>query len=106
MKKVNSKLENIDNILELIPTEKQAIAKSIIQELIFMNETLENLKKTIREKGAEIEISNGSQHWTKERPAMNSYTKLIARYSTLFKQLCELMQGANTKNELIEFLKN
>ena len=63
-------------------------------------------KKTIREKGAEIEISNGSQHWTKERPAMNSYTKLIARYSTLFKQLCELMQGANTKNELIEFLKN
>ena len=93
-------------LLQLIPENKRSVAEKLIEELQFMTETLSELKKIIREKGAEEECINGKQRFTRERPAMASYTKLIARYSTLFKQVCGLMTDSpECKSDLANFLE-
>lgn len=103
MKRNNNKL---DELLQYIPENKRSIAERLISELEFMTDTLTGLKAIIREKGAEEEFCNGKQHFTRERPAMNSYTKLIARYSTLYKQVCDLMNNSpEAKTELMKFLE-
>lgn len=103
MKRNNNKL---DELLQYIPENKRSIAERLISELEFMTDTLTSLKAIIREKGAEEEFCNGKQHFTRERPAMNSYTKLIARYSTLYKQVCDLMNNSpEAKTELMKFLE-
>ena len=43
--------KNLTELLELIPAEKKAIAKSLIAELNFMKTTLVKLRKDIRERG-------------------------------------------------------
>lgn len=101
-----NKRPSLEHLLNCIPEEKKSIGKNLISELEFMAETLSELKAIIREKGAEEEFNNGKQHFTRERPAMNSYTKLIARYSTLFKQVCYLMHNTpEAKSELMSFLQ-
>ena len=103
MKRNTNKL---NELLQCIPENKRSIAENLISELEFMTDTLTSLKAIIREKGAEEEFCNGKQHFTRERPAMNSYTKLIARYSTLFKQVCDLMNNSpEGKTELMKFLQ-
>ena len=103
-----TKKKKLSELLNLIPESKQKIAESLIGELEFMTETLTALKAIIREKGAEEEYCNGKQHFTRERPAMGSYTKLIARYSTLFNQVCNLMSASkeDTQSALMDFLKD
>lgn len=101
-----TKQKQITALLKLIPENKRSVAERLIEELQFMTETLSELKTIIREKGAEEEYQNGKQCFTRERPAMTSYTKLIARYSTLFKQVCDLITDSpEAKSELAEFLK-
>ena len=103
---MEKKRSNLDHLLNFIAEDKKSIAKNLISELEFMAETLSDLKAIIREKGAEEEFCNGKQHFTRERPAMNSYTKLIARYSTLFKQVCCLMNDTpEAQTELMSFLQ-
>ena len=99
-------MNKLSKLLECIPENKRGIAENLVGELEFMTDTLTSLKAIIREKGAEEEFCNGKQHFTRERPAMNSYTKLIARYSTLFKQVCDLMiNSPEAKTELMKFLQ-
>ena len=97
----------IQEILKNVSKEKKQIAKSILDELIFMKETLEKLKENIKKNGTEEIFQNGRQEINHETPALNSYIKLVARYGSLYRQLCNLLdEQPNENSELDEFLKN
>ncbi len=98
----------LNKILEIIPGEKRCIAQSLIAELLFIGETLEALKKEIRQRGTLEEFEQGKQSFMREAPALSSYTRLIARYGALFKQLCDMMPRGNQEapSALMEWLQD
>lgn len=95
-------------ILQKIPEDKQYIAQKLIDELVFMSDTLTTLKRQIKTDGTQEEFIQGKQNFVRESPALTSYTKLIARYGAMYKQLCDLMPKSvdtDKGNALYEWMK-
>ncbi len=102
------KIAELEAILQKIPEDRQYIGQKIIDELVFMNETLTELKRKIKENGTEEEFIQGKQQFTRESTALTSYNKTIQQYSKLYKQLTDLMQKAQEpekNNAVYDFLK-
>lgn len=103
------KSADFDAILEKIPQEKKHIAQRLIDELLFMQDTLTDLKAKIRENGTTEQFIQGKQNFTREAPALTAYNKTIAQYSKLYKQLSDLIpkvQEAEKSNAVYDFLKD
>ena len=104
-RKIKSELKKI---LQSVPENKKAIASRIAEELIFLNETLTELKAQIKENGTIELFEQGAQKFYRESPALKSYNVTINRYSQLYKQLTDLLPKeteAHNAGELYEFLK-
>lgn len=102
------KVAELEQILEKIPEDKKYIGQKLIDELIFMDSTLTTLKRKIKEKGTEEEFIQGKQQFTRESTALTSYNKTVQRYSTLYKQLNDLMPKSSENqsgNAVYDFLK-
>lgn len=102
------KINELEEILLKIPADRQYIGRKIVDELIFMNETLAELRNKIKENGTEEEFVQGKQRFTREAPALTSYNKIVQQYSKLYKQLTDLMQKApepQKSNAVYDFLK-
>lgn len=98
----------LDAILERISDDKKYVAQKLIDELIFMQDTLTSLKRQIKQNGTEEQFIQGKQNFVREAPALTSYTKLISQYGKLYKQLTDLMpktQEAEKSNAVYDFLK-
>ena len=64
--------------------------------------------RAIREKGTIEEFKQGKQEFLRENPALKSYNTTIKQYSSLYKQLCDLLPKEDTatpRNAVYEFLK-
>ena len=73
------KVAELEAILEKVPADRKYIGRKIIDELIFMDETLTALKRKIKEKGTEEEFIQGKQQFTRESTALTSYNKTVQR---------------------------
>lgn len=94
-------------IVESVPEEKRTIASNLVEELVFMTDTLEKLKEKIGEFGVVELFVQGKQSFLRENPAVKSYNSMIQRYSTLYKQLTDLLPKTTPvppENELLEFI--
>ena len=101
-------IAELDAILEKIPEDKQYVGQKLIEELVFMQDTLKTLKQRIKQDGTQEHFEQGKQSFLREAPALTSYTKLIARYGALYKQLCDLMPKSvetEKNNAVYDFLK-
>ena len=85
------KIKEIDEILKKIPNEKQNEAKLISQKLIYLEEKLQELQKSIDETGVVEHFINGKQDFLRESPALASYTKLMKTYDVFYKNLINLL---------------
>ena len=104
-KRINTELKEI---LERIPEDKKAIAGRIADELIFLQGTLADLKKQIKETGTVERFEQGKQSFLRESPALKSYNVTITRYSQLYKQLSDMLPAekeAQKANAVYDFIK-
>lgn len=104
-KKINTELKEI---LQKMPEDKKAIATRLADELIFMRETLEDLKAQVKKYGTIEHFEQGKQSFLRESPALKSYNATIQRYSQLYKQLTDMLpkeQATQQVNPLYDFLK-
>ena len=88
--------------------DKKYIGRKLIDELVFMQDTLTQLKRKIKENGTEEEFIQGKQNFVRESTALKSYNTTVQRYSTLYKQLTDLMPKsveAEKSNAVYDFLK-
>ena len=95
-------------ILSKVPEDKKAIAGRLADELIFMQETLSDLRDQIRESGAVEHFKQGKQEFDRVSPAMSTYNSTLKQYSTLMKQLTDLLpkdEQIQKANAVYEFLK-
>ena len=103
-----TKIEEYDQILLKVPDDKRVIARKLITELTFMEQTLENLRIKIRADGETEAFKQGKQDFLRESPALKAYNTTVQRYSVMYRQLTDLMvKSAETEkpNAVYEFLR-
>lgn len=96
------------DIIKRIPEDKRRIGEKLVAELTFLEETLENLKAAIREKGELEEFKQGKQDFCRTAPALKTYNTTVQRYSVMYRQLTDLMgksAEADKSNAVYDFLK-
>lgn len=95
-------------ILQKIPEDKQLIGKKLIEELSFIEGTLQTLKERIAADGVVEEFSQGKQNFLRESPALKAYNTTVQRYSVMYRQLTDLIgksQEAEKSNAVYDFIK-
>jgi len=95
-------------ILKKIPEDKQLIGRKLIEELSFIEGTLQTLKERIAADGVVEEFSQGKQNFLRESPALKAYNTTVQRYSVMYRQLTDLIgksQEAEKSNAVYDFLK-
>ena len=105
---ISKDMKKLKAILKQIPKDRQAIAQSLYNELVFMQKTLEILKQQIEEEGPTAMFKQGKQEFLREHPALKGYNTTVQRYSLLYKQLTDLLPKAAQdaqENALYEFIK-
>lgn len=95
--------QGLTALIDLIETDQKTIGKKLIEELIFMQSVLKELKQTIKKEGV-VDTSDGK---AKESPAIKSYNQTVKSYGNLLKQVEMLVRRAGVKiGEGEDALKN
>lgn len=106
---VSKEMRSVRRLLKKVPEERKAIAQSLYNELVFMQNTLATLKEQIEAEGATAMFKQGKQEFLREHPALKAYNTTVQRYSLLYKQLIDLLPPAEPEekenDELMEFIK-
>ena len=105
---ISSEIDRLVQLISIIPDDKQPIAEQLLKELIFMSETLENLKEIVKSKGEIDLFKQGKQEFLRESPALKTYNTTVQRYGLLFKQFADLLPKAENNSEdseLFDFLR-
>ena len=100
-------IKKLNDLVKIVPQEKQVVAAKLVEELIFMADTLADLKANIKQHGTIELFKQGSQEFYRESPAVKSYSTLIARYGNMYKHLVHLLPKtapAPPESELLEFI--
>lgn len=93
MKKIYNSI-NLDNLKVQIDEDNninKPVAYDLLEELVFMKETMEELKSTVQLHGATYIFKQGGQEYLKENPAMKSYNATVTKYNATLKQLLSLI---------------
>lgn len=84
-------MEELKKIVALVPEDRRAVAERLTDELTFMAQTLQNLRKAVADRGAVELFEQGTQKFLRESPALKGYNTTVQRYSLLYKQLTDLL---------------
>lgn len=75
-----------------LPEEKRTYAEKLIDEMIFMGQTLARLRTTIRKEGAVIKGRNGNGfEVVQENPAQKTYNTMVKNYNATVKILTDML---------------
>lgn len=92
--------------VELVGENHRELAKKLYKRICFMDKTLNELEKQVKEEGAIITTTNGNGFDVMgEHPAQKSYNTMIGRYNAMVKSLADLIPSERNKDdELMNFL--
>lgn len=109
MKKIYNSI-NLDNLKVQIDEDNninKPVAYDLLEELVFMKETMEELKSTVQLHGATYIFKQGEQEYLKENPAMKSYNATVTKYNATLKQLLSLIpEQTEESDEFMDFVTN
>lgn len=101
---------NLDKVKAQIDKEEnmnQAVAYDLLEELVFMKETMDELKATVQLHGATYLFKQGEQEYLKENPAMKSYNTTVTKYNATLKQLLSLLpEQSDESDKFMDFVGN
>lgn len=90
--KILKEVKRLENIFKNIKSEKKDTVKKLIQNAAFISCTLDDLQEQINENGTVSEYKNGeNQFGTKKSPEIEIYNTMIKNYSSIIKQLTDLL---------------
>lgn len=98
--RISKEMEKLKKIFTEISEDKKKLCEKLIQNAAFMAVTLEDLQEMIQKEGAVKTFINGNGFETvQEHPAQKSYNTMINRYSSIIRQLQDLLP--DSKQETI-----
>ena len=90
---------SIKDSIENLPKDKQELCNNILNELIFMEETLNSLKKEIQDKGVVVDMCQGKYSIQRTNPALNQYNTTMKNFTGCIKQLNDLLPADSGDND-------
>ena len=105
---ISINMKRFDNILQKLPEDKQPFAANLFEEMIFMKQTMAELKAQVEEQGTIQTFTQGQTSYPRENPALTAYNKTMGRYNQTYKQLMDILPKDNSEeevDELMEFVK-
>lgn len=103
-----TEMRKLEKLVKAIPADRLPIAQSLYKELVFMQNTLQDLKEQVEKDGAVSYMEQGSQKLLIQHPALKGYNTTVQRYNLLFKQLIDLLPPAENKpveDPLLDFIR-
>lgn len=97
-KEIKKETTRLTSLYKDVERVKRLTAKNLIEEAAYMKATLKELKEAIDENGPIDVMPQGSYSILREHPALKSYTTMVQRYSTIIKQLMDLLPKDQQKD--------
>ena len=90
----------------LVGESHRELAKKLYKRICFMDKTLNELEKQVKEEGAIITTTNGNGFDVmSEHPAQKSYNTMIGRYNAMVKSLVDMIPSGKSEDDpLMDFL--
>lgn len=101
-------LEELKQLYSNLTPEKKIICYSMLEEAAFLKNTLEGLRKEIKENGTTDEYKNGANQYGKKISAsLQSYNNTLKNYYALIEKIVKMfpLESGET-DELLEFLNS
>lgn len=90
-KEIKIEIEKLKDIYSDLEGQRRKIAAGIIEEIAFLKVSLRELKEIIKEEGFIDIMPQGNYEIKREAPAVQSYNKLLQKYSRLTKDIVNLL---------------
>ena len=108
-KQIKKEMLKLKRLFKNLPKDKMKAADGLIQEAAFMKVTLEETRHVIDQEGILEKFEQGAQKFLREHPATKVYNTMIQRYTTVCKQLFDMIPdpdaGKQAEDELMAFVK-
>ena len=103
-KKETKKAEEIDldslrKTFEARTDDKSKLALDLLKRAEFMRTTLVALENKVKEDGVVTEMSQGSYSIDRENPALRSYNTTIKNYTSVIKQIVDLLPAQENQSK-------
>lgn len=99
MKTKEVDLNSIKATIDTLDNDRKVLCTSLLNEIIFMQTTLNDLKKQVEEHGVVTKMCQGKYDIERANPALNQYNTLIKNYSSCIKQINELLPKEIENND-------
>ena len=107
-KLIKKEMQKLNRFFKNIPKEKQKMIQGLKEQAAFMYATLVELQEIMNAEGPVELFEQGKQRLLREHPASKVYNSMIKNYSSVIKQLLELMPAEDKRtveDELLAFIK-
>lgn len=81
--------------IDILDDDKKPICLGLLKEVMFMNNTLEKLKKDIKKNGVTTIMCQGKYDIERTNPSLQSYNSLIKNFTSTSKQLFDMLPKDN-----------
>lgn len=102
-------LAKLNRIFKNLPADKQKLAEGLKSQAAFMVATLAELQEIMNQDGPVEMFEQGKQRMLREHPAAKTYNTMVRNYTTVCKQLFDLLpddaKNKSVADELMEFVK-
>lgn len=104
-KKTTADIKSLRTVFENTNDNKSKMALSLLDKAEFLNKTLLDLEKKIEEDGVVTIMIQGSYSIERENPALKSYNTTVKNYSSVIKQIVDLLPESANKQAGEDLLK-
>lgn len=99
------KIEELRAVFEQINDSKSKLALSLLDKAEFMEKTLNTLQEKVNKDGVVTEMCQGNYSIDRTNPALQSYNTTIKNYTSVIKQIADLLPEGTTKQDGEDLLK-
>lgn len=96
--KSSSNIKELKEVFENMNNDKKKLALPLLEKAEFLEDTLNKLKLKVKEDGVVTMMSQGAYSIERENPALKSYNTTIKNFTTIIKQLNDMLP----KEELLQ----
>lgn len=100
-------INGLRQVFENMNDNRSKLALSLLDKAEFMNKTLIELEEKVKEDGVVTLMSQGSYVIERENPALRSYNTTIKNYTSVIKQIVDLLPESTNKQvgeDLLKFI--
>lgn len=96
---MKEKKQKLADICKKIPKERKEIAKKLIEDIAFMEDTLGKLREIVDADGGVELFEQGKQKFMRESPALKSYNNTLKQRNATYTQLLSLIPKESAREQ-------